>query len=344
MSGSVAVIEWSTDREEFQQLAESYRYQLQVHCYRMLGSLHDAEDLVQETFLRAWRARERFEGRSSFRSWLYRIATNACLNAIATRARARRILPDTYGPPAQDPRQPLTPAEADIAWLEPYPDTALNEVVDVAPGPEARYELRESIQLAFIAAIQQLPARQRAVLLLRDVLGWSAIETAQLLDTTVASVNSALQRARATLERDPSAAGPGTPQPTDAAQHELLERYIHSWESADMDTFAALLKEDAVLRMPPWIQWFRGRDAIRTFFLSIRQPRPSGGSRATFVGANGQPAFAHYTLSEDCSGFRPQAIQVLTLERDAIAVLTAFLDKDLFPRFGLPLTLPREAG
>jgi len=157
-------------------------------------------------------------------------------------------------------------------------------------------------------------------------------------------VNSALQRARATLERDPSAAGPGTPQPTDAAQHELLERYIHSWESADMDAFATLLQEDAVLRMPPWIQWFRGRDAIQTFFLSIRQPRPSGGSRATFVGANGQPAFAHYTLSEDGSSFRPQAIQVLTLERDAIAVLTAFLDKDLFPRFGLPLTLPREGG
>jgi RNA polymerase sigma-70 factor (ECF subfamily) len=219
----------------------------------------------------------------------------------------------------------------------------LNEVVDVAPGPEARYELRESIQLAFIAAIQQLPARQRAVLLLRDVLGWSAIETAQLLETTVASVNSALQRARATLERDASATGPGTSPPTDAAQHELLERYIPSWELSDMDAFAALLKEDAVLRMPPWIQWFRGRDAIRTFFLSIHQPRPAGGSRVMFVAANGQPAFAHYTLSEDGSGFRPQAIQVLTLERDAIAVLTAFLDKDLFPRFGLPLTLSRAA-
>jgi RNA polymerase sigma-70 factor (ECF subfamily) len=344
MSGSSAVIERSTDREEFQQLAESYRYQLQVHCYRMLGSLHEAEDLVQETFLRAWRAHDRFEGRSSFRNWLYRIATNACLNAIATRAHARRILPDDFGPPAQDPRQPLPPPDADIAWLEPYPDTALNQVVDAAPGPEARYELRESVQLAFIAAIQQLPARQRAVLLLRDVLGWSAAETAQLLDASVASVNSALQRARATLERHAASTGPGTPPATDAAQRELLERYINSWETADMHGFAALLKEDAVLRMPPWSQWFRGRDAIRTFFVTIHQSRAGVGSRVRLVGANAQPAFAHYAPTGDGSQLRAQAIQVLTLERDAIAVLTAFLDKELFARFGLPLTLPHEAG
>jgi RNA polymerase sigma-70 factor (ECF subfamily) len=338
------VIEWSTDRDVFQQLAESYRYQLQVHCYRMLGSLHEAEDLVQETFLRAWRARERFEGRTSFRNWLYRIATNACLNTIATRAQARRILPDAYGPPSQGPLQGPPAAETEVAWLEPYPDIALNELVDSAPGPEARLELRESVQLAFIAAIQQLPARQRAVLLLRDVLGWSAIETAQLLDASVASVNSALQRARTTLERHSGNGELSATPAADNAQRELLERYVQTWEASDMDGFAALLKEDAILRMPPQTQWYRGRDAIRTFFRSVREPRPAGTTRVALVGANGQPAFAHYVLADDGSELRAQAIQVLTIERTAIAVLTAFLDKRLFPKFALPPTLPREAG
>ncbi len=343
MSGSVAVIEWSTDREVFQQLAESYRYQLQVHCYRMLGSLHEAEDLVQETFLRAWRARERFEGRSSFRNWLYRIATNACLNAIAARTQSRRILPDAFGPPSTEPLRAPRPEEADIAWLEAYPDTALNEIADATPGPESRYELHESVQLAFIAAIQQLPARQRAVLLLRDVLGWSAIETAQLLDATVASVNSALQRARATLEQHGGTHEVGTRSTPDAAQRVLLERYVQTWEASDMDGFAALLKEDAMLRMPPRPQWYLGRDAIRTFFGWIRQPPAAGGSRVILTGANAQPAFAHYTLTDDGAALRAQAIQVLTIEHGSIAVLTAFLDTRLFPKFGLPLSLPLAA-
>ncbi|HEY2595914.1 MAG TPA: sigma-70 family RNA polymerase sigma factor [Chloroflexota bacterium] len=341
MSGGAAVIEWSTDREAFQQQAEAYRYQLQVHCYRMLGSLHEAEDLVQETFLRAWRARERFEGRSSFRNWLYRIATNACLNAIAARAQSRRILPDAFGPPSSEPLRGPGPGDADIAWLEPYPDTALNQVADTAPGPESRYELRESIQLAFIAAIQQLPARQRAVLLLRDVLGWSANETAQLLDASVASVNSALQRARATLEQQAGTLDVGARSATDDEQRLLAERYLRTWESSDMDGFAALLKEDARLRMPPWTQWYLGRDAIRTFFGWVRQPRPNGGSRVTPTGANTQPAFAHYVLADDGSAFRAQSIQVVTVEHDQIAALTAFLDTRLFPKFELPLTLPR---
>jgi RNA polymerase sigma-70 factor (ECF subfamily) len=342
MSGGVAVIEWSTDREAFQQLTERYRYQLQVHCYRMLGSLHEAEDLVQETFLRAWRARERFEGRSSLRTWLYRIATNACLNAIAARAQSRRILPDTYGPPSNGPLRPPGPEEADIAWLEPYPESALSRIADAAPGPEARYELRESVQLAFVAAIQQLPARQRAVLLLRDVLGWSASETAQLLDASVASVNSALQRARTTLEQHAEGHDASSrPSATNDAQRVLLQRYVQTWEAFDMDGFAALLKEDAVLRMPPRIQWYLGRDVIRAFFTSLRRPHTAGDLRVISTAANAQPAFAHYTLRDDGAALRAQALQVLTLEHGSIAVLTAFLDPDLFPKFGLPLTLPR---
>jgi RNA polymerase sigma-70 factor (ECF subfamily) len=333
-------LEWSTNREVFQRLAETYRYQLQVHCYRMLGSLYEAEDLVQETFLRAWRARGRFEGRTSFRNWLYRIATNACLNAVATRSRTARILPEAHGPPNQGPLQ-STPA-MDVEWLEPYPDLALDAVADAAPGPEARYETHESVQLAFIAAIQQLPARQRATLLLRDVLGWSALETAQLLDTTPASVNSALQRARATLERhgDPGLAK--TPA-TDDNQRGLLERYVQTWEAADIDGFIALLKEDAVQSMPPRPQWYRGREAIRAFLMFVRQPRPPGQSRALLTRANGQPAFGHYIRDTRADDFRPHLIQVVTIEGDAIAALTAFIDPRLFPKFGLPSMLPHVA-
>jgi len=200
------------DRDAFQQLTEPYRRELQLHCYRMLGSLHDAEDLVQETFLRAWRGFDRFDGRASVRTWLYRIATNACLSALARRSGARRVLPETHGPPAD--RMPEGEPPTEISWLDPYPDAWLEGLADATPGPEARYELHETVQLAFIAAIQQLPARQRAVLLLRDMLGWSATETAGLLDTSVAAANSALQRpchAGAAVPRRPArrAAGAG---------------------------------------------------------------------------------------------------------------------------------------
>jgi RNA polymerase sigma-70 factor (ECF subfamily) len=234
------------DQDTFQQLAEPFRRELQLHCYRMLGSFQEAEDLVQETFLRAWRARDRFEGRMSFRNWLYRIATNACLNALAKRP--NRSLPELHGQPSDRPPEGL-PA-SDIAWLEPYPDAAIEGIRDTAPGPEARYELREAVQLAFVAAIQQLPPRQRAVLLLRDVLGWSASDTARLLDTSVVAVNGAVRRARATLEtRLPT----GRPDrlPSDAAQRTLLERYVRAWEEPDLSRFVTLLKEDAMLRMPP---------------------------------------------------------------------------------------------
>jgi RNA polymerase sigma-70 factor, ECF subfamily len=329
---------WQNDRDVFQELAESYRRQLQVHCYRMLGSLQEAEDLVQETFLRAWRARHRFEGRTSFRNWLYRIATNACLNAIAaSRSRGPRVLPDAVGAPAQG--LALGAPTTAVAWIEPYPDAPLSNLADATPGPEARYQLHESVQLAFIAAVQQLPARQRAVLLLRDVLGWSAAETAQLLDTSVASVNSALQRARATLERL-HVSDEGDLPWTDDAQRDLVERYVRTWETLDMDGFVALLKEDAVLRMPPWREWFRGRDTIRAFFAWAWQRGAPDGWRVVPTSANGQPAFAHYTRPAADAAFQAHSIQVVTLERGEIAALTAYRDPTLFAAFDLPPVLP----
>jgi len=233
----------SGDRHAFQQLSEPHRRELRVHCYRMLGSFHDAEDMVQETLLRAWRGLQGFDGRASTRYWLYRIATNACLNALAARASAGRVLPETQSPATE--RMPDREPASDIAWLEPYPDSALDRIADDAPGPAARYEMREAVQLAFIAAIQLLPPRQRAALLLSDVLGWSAAESARLLDSSVAAVNSALQRARATLEERLPGGPPRTAVAASDAQRALLERYVRAWESTDVDGLTALLKEDA---------------------------------------------------------------------------------------------------
>jgi RNA polymerase sigma-70 factor (ECF subfamily) len=276
------------DRDAFQRLAEPYRRELLLHCYRMLGSFHEAEDLVQETFLRAWRGLDGFEGRGHFRGWLYRIATNACLSFLAGRAGARRVLPESQGPPAD--RMPTGEPATEVAWLEPYPDVGLGGIADTAPGPEARYEMRETVALAFVAAIQHLPPRQRAALLLCDVVGWSASETAVLLGTSVASINSALQRARATLERQfPSGRAATGPLPDDA-QRALLDRYIRAWEDADLDGFVGLLRDDAIYSMPPWPQWYSGRAAIRGFFGTAW--RYYGGFRLVPTSANRQPAFA----------------------------------------------------
>jgi RNA polymerase sigma-70 factor (ECF subfamily) len=330
------------DREAFQALAEPHRRELQVHCYRMLGSLHDAEDLVQETFLRAWRAFDRFEGRASFRTWLYTIATNASLNALARGRHSRRVLPETQGPPAE--QTPAGPPATEIAWLDPYPDAVLEGVPDTAPGPEARYELRESVQLAFVAAIQHLPPRQRAVLLLRDVLGWPAGETAGLLDASLASVNSALQRARATLAQQfPNGQPSAQPEP-DERQRALLERYVQAWEGADLDRFVALLREDAVLSMPPWRQWYRGRGAIRTLLAWAWQRVDHGRSRLVPIAANGQPAFAAYLRGPDELEWRAHSIWLPSLQDDAIAALTAFMEPRLFAAFGLPATLPADSA
>lgn len=337
------------DRDAFQRLAEPYRRELQLHCYRMLGSLLDAEDLVQETYLRAWRGIDGFDGRASLRSWLYRIATNACLNALAKRASARRALPETQVPPTEKMPEGAPPTEN--VWLEPYPDTLLEGIADTAPGPDARYELHEAVQLAFIAAIQHLPPRQRAVLLLRDVLGWPATDTAGLLDTSVASANSALQRARATLEKQfPSGQPAVLPEPDDQ-QRALLDRYVRAWEDANVDELVALLRDDAIVSMPPWSNWYHGHEAIRTFLRWVWALDARGSSRIQHssrlipTAANGRLAFAAYRRDQQTSEWRAHAIHMPTLQGDAIAAITYFvvpLGPRLFAAFGLPEVLPPE--
>jgi RNA polymerase sigma-70 factor (ECF subfamily) len=322
----------------FEQLAEPFRRELKVHCYRMLGSLHEAEDAVQEAYLRAWRSFDRFEG-GSFRAWLYRIATNACLDALASRKAAQRFLPDQRAPATS--AMPDGTPEADVAWLEPYPDADLDGIADEAPNPEALYTCRQAVQLAFDAAIQQLPPRQRAALLLCDVLGWAAAETATLLGGTPASVNSALQRARETLaKRYPEGRAPAALMPN-SAQQELLGRYLRAWEGRDLEGFVSLLKEDATYTMPPLPQWYAGREAIRTFFGWAW--RLYDGFRLVPAAANRQPAFAAYSRPSADAPWAAHSIQVLSLEKDTIATLTLFAKPDsprLFDAFGLPLTLP----
>lgn len=326
------------DLSHFDRLVGPYRRELKVYCYRMLGSEHEAEDLVQDTFLRAWRGLDRFEGRGSVRGWLYSIATNACLTAISNRGNVRRVLPDSQGPPTTE--RPGGPPNSEIGWLEPYPDSELAGIADGAAGPAARYELRESVRLAFVAAIQQLPSRQRAVLLLCDVLGWSAQETALLLGSSTASVNSALQRARSTLEKryckEPDR---GRSAPNER-QRQLLERYVQAWEGADLDGFVNLLKKDATFRMPPWSQWYQGRESIRAFFQVVW--KSYGGFRLVSTSANCQPAFAIYTRAKTELGWRAHSIQVLDLDKGSIVSLTKFMapiGPKMFTSFGLAKVL-----
>jgi RNA polymerase sigma-70 factor, ECF subfamily len=316
------------DASAFGELAMRYRRELHVHCYRMMGSLHDAEDLVQETWLRAWRGIGRFESRTSFRRWLYRIATNACLNALEQRKRAGRLLPDLTGAPTGEMPDAFVPVEA--AWLDPYPDAALDGIADEAPGPHARYELRESVSLAFLAAIQLLAPRQRAVLLLHDVLGWSAAESAQLIGVSVASVNSALQRARVSISRH--GAAPGSRAKPDADQRALLERYARAWEAADVDGFVALLKDDVVFAMPPWPQWYRGREAIGRLFVWTGRPGGHGPFRLVPTSANRAPGFAFYNKRGGTT-WSPHSIQVLEWDGGLVSRMVSFVDARLFDVF-----------
>ncbi len=312
-----------------EQQLETYRVELTAYCYRMLGSV-DAEDAVQETFIRAWRAHDRFEGRSALRSWLYRIATNVCLDMID--ARKRRARPMDLGPAGEPVVENLrTP---DQLWIEPMPDALVvpdGDPADVVAG-------RESVRLAFVAALQQLPPRQRAVLILREVLRWKAAEVAELLETSVASVNSALQRARATLE-----ASDATPSTTassvEAADAELLQRYVAAFEAYDMDALTSLIREDATQSMPPFDLWLTGRDDIFTWWFG-----PGIGCQGSRVipvePANGAPAFGQYKPREDGTGHEPWALQVIEIEDGEIVELTFFLDTEkLFPHFGLPSSL-----
>ena len=349
------------DEDAFGRLVEMYRSELHAHCYRMLGSVHDAEDALQDALLRAWRGLARFEGRSSLRSWLYRIATNACLDAIGRRP--KRVLPVDYGP-ATDPHQGTGEPLVESVWIEPYPDEKLG-LEDGYAAPEARYEERESIELAFIAALQHLPATQRAVLILRDVLGFSAKETAESLETTVASANSALQRARKAVdERLPEQSQQATLRSLgDDQVREIVESYVEAWERGDVGAVVSMLAEDAAFTMPPMRTWFRGRNAIEIWLKS----QPLSGLwrwRTVRARASGQEAIAYYTWDPNEEAFGRFALNVLTFRGTQISEVTAFLtrttedpDREVlarlpeqpddpmradaaFERFGLPDELP----
>jgi RNA polymerase sigma-70 factor, ECF subfamily len=312
------------DEDAFRRLVEPHRGELHAHCYRMLGSVHDAEDALQDALLRAWRGLPRFEGRSSLRSWLYRIATNACLDVVARRP--KRVLPIDYGP-AADPHEGPGEPVIERVWVEPYPDEQLG-VEDGFAAPEARYERRESVELAFIAALQHLPATQRAVLILREVLGFSAREAAETLETTTASVNSALQRARAAVDqRLPEQSQQATLRALgDERVREIVEGYVDAWERGDVDAVVAMLAEDATFAMPPLRTWYRGREALTTFLAGW----PLSGAwlwRHVSAHANGQPALAFYCWDPEEGTYLPFALNVLTLRGEQISDVTAFVTR-----------------
>jgi RNA polymerase sigma-70 factor, ECF subfamily len=309
---------------------EQYRSQLTSYCYRMLGSPFDAEDAVQDALVRAWRSRDRFEGRAAVRSWLYRIATNVCIDMI--KSRQRRIRPMALGP-AQEPIEKNLNIRPEATWLEPIPI----ELVAPDPDPADVAVEKESIRLALVAALQHLPAKQRAVLILREVLRWEATEVAQLLDTTVQSVNSALQRARATLAKSNLSATDPAPRLSDS-DRAMLERYVSAFERYDLSALTSLIREDATQSMPPYDMWLSGRDDIMTWWFG-----PGIGCQGSRVlpaiSANGMPTFAQYKIDPN-GGFSPWALQVLELKEGRIAEITFFLDTaHLFPLFGMPLHL-----
>jgi RNA polymerase sigma-70 factor (ECF subfamily) len=325
-----------TARPAFEEL-EQYRRELTAHCYRMLGSPFEAEDAVQDALLRAWRNLDRFEGRASLRNWLYRIATNVCFDML--NSKERRARPMDLGP-ARDPNGPIGEILPEVTWIEPLPDRL---VVQDGGDPAEVAEGRETIRLAFVAALQHLPPRQRAVLILCEVLKWKASEVAELLETSVASVNSALQRARATLDQSDMAADGGAPLELDEADRELLARYVGAFERYDMEELTALIAEDATQSMPPYELWLRGRDDIFSWWVGA-----GAGCRGSKViptiSANGSPAFGQYKPNADGTGYEPWALQVLEIENGKIVELTFFLDTEhVFPLFGLPLTYPGDA-
>jgi len=321
------------DGDAFRQLTEPHRRELQVHCYRMLGSFQDAEDAIQDTLLAAWQSFGEFEGRASLRTWLYRIATNTCLNA---RRSASRRPAKEWDVPKVEPPEPTRLGE--VVWLEPYPDALLEGAIDVPLGPEARYEQSESISLAFVTALQVLPPRQLAALVLRDVLGFHANEVADMLDSTVESVNSALKRARASLQRrwPPGADLEPSPAPDSGSEDAIVAKFVRAWESADLDALVALLTDDVFVSMPPMPFEYEGRDVVARFCASILR----SGRRFDLVRtrANGQPAFGAYLRGTNGIS-HGVGLYVLALTGDRISAMTRF-DNSVLPWFGLPRSLP----
>jgi RNA polymerase sigma-70 factor, ECF subfamily len=310
--------------EDFTVQTDPFRRELLAHCYRMLGSSHDAEDLLQETLLRAWRAYDQYDpSRAALRTWLYRIATNACLTALEQRS--RRPLPSGLGPPGDDPDQPLIRGE-EVPWLQPIPDAMLGDPADVLLS-------QGSLRLAFVAALQFLPARQRAVLILREVLDWPAADVAAALDMTTAAVNSALQRARARLG-EAGLAEDQIDQPADPGQRAQVERYAVAFEHADLAALEKLLTDDAVLEMPPFLTWYAGREPYIRFIARVFTRRGTDW-RMVPAHANRQPALAAYTRAQD-GGYALNTLQVFTVTASGISRNTAFQDQDLFASFGLP--------
>lgn len=320
------------DSEAFRQLIEPYRNELQTHCYRMLGSVQDAEDTLQDTLLAAWQGIRGFEGRASVRTWLYRIATNRCLNAL--RSASRRPAKE-WDIPSIEPPEPTRLGE--VMWLEPYPDALLEGAISAPLGPEARYEQTEAISLAFVTALQLLPARQRAVLILREVLGYTANEVADMLDSTVDSVNSALKRARTGLQRRLPADDHAPPATGSPAEQALVAKFVRAYESGDVEALVALLTADVRVSMPPIPLEYHGRDAVARFYHSIMDNRLRYDLVPTR--ANGQPAFGMYLRTSTSGIRRGTGLLVLTLAGDQIRALTRF-DNSALPWFGLPRSLP----
>jgi RNA polymerase sigma-70 factor (ECF subfamily) len=313
---------------DFVTKADPYRRELLAHCYRMLGSVYDAEDLVQETYVRAWKSYDRFEGRSSMRTWLHKIATNACLNALESRS--RRPLPIGLGAPSSDPGDDLI-EQREVPWLEPLPDAMLGG------DPAAVVAGRESIRLAVVAAMQYLPPRQRAVLILRDALQWPAAEVASMLDMTVASVNSALQRARAQLS-SVSPSSSETSEPSSAEQKELLDRFVAAFEAKDVSAMVKIFTTDAVWEMPPFTGWYQGPETIARLVDTRCPAEGPGDMHLVATRANGQPAFGLYMREGDV--YRPFNLPVLTLTRSGVSHVSSFFDRRLFDTFGLPSSIP----
>lgn len=344
MDNSAAVAA-DADHMRFERASEPHRHELIVHCYRMLGSIEDAEDAVQETYLRAWRRLDSFAGRSSFRAWLYGIATHTCLDML--RRRKSRVWPTDLSGPAEPGSEPASPAE--ISWLQPVPDALLALAAPVEDEPEAAVAAKETIELAFLTAIQRLPPRQRAVLILRDVLDWSSKEAAATLETSVAAVNSALQRARAGLAEDalPDANESPTRNRADAlaAEKRILQQLVDAWQRADIAGIVSLLRDDAKLVMPPRPTWFAGSAAIEVFFRNHVFGPMGDGWRLIPTAANRQPAFALYWRPPGDTRFRAFAIGVLTIKADAepeavkVSELAIFAEPSLFDRFAMPAAL-----